>query len=118
MTCWPKSKVFRRVLRVSFLPYLSGERTPHPDPLARGAFVGLTLSHTRAHLTRAVVEGITYGLADSFALIRALGITLSEVRVAGGGARSAVWRQMLADVFNVEIALMNSSEGARSVSRC
>jgi xylulokinase len=97
---------------LTFLPYLSGERTPHPDPLARGAFVGLTLRHTRAHLTRAVVEGVTYGLADSFALIRALRIPLDEVRVAGGGARSAIWRQMLADVFNVEIALMNSSEGS------
>jgi xylulokinase len=96
---------------LTFLPYLSGERTPHPDPLARGAFVGLSLRHTRAHLTRAVLEGITYGLADSFALIRALGIAVDEVRVAGGGARSAVWRQMLADVFDVEIALMNSSEG-------
>ena len=96
---------------LTFLPYLSGERTPHPDPLARGAFVGLTLRHTRAHLTRAVIEGITFGLCDSFALIRQLGIPVSEVRVAGGGARSAIWRQILADAFASDIALMNSSEG-------
>ncbi|HEY3291194.1 MAG TPA: xylulokinase [Anaerolineae bacterium] len=94
-----------------FLPYLTGERCPYPDPLARGAFVGLTLRHTQAHMTRAVVEGITYGLADSLTLIRGLGVRIDEVRAIGGGARSAVWRQMLADVFQTEITLINSSEG-------
>jgi xylulokinase len=94
-----------------FLPYLTGERCPYPDPLARGAFVGLTLRHTQAHLTRAVVEGVTFGLADSLRLVRDLGIRIDEVRAVGGGARSAVWRQMLADVFQTEITLINSSEG-------
>ena len=94
-----------------FLPYLTGERCPYPDPLARGAFVGLTIRHTQAHLTRAVVEGITYGLADSLKLVRDLGIRIDEVRAVGGGARSAVWRQILADVFQAEITLINSSEG-------
>ena len=94
-----------------FLPYLTGERCPYPDPLARGAFVGLTLRHTQAHLTRAVVEGVTYGLADSLRLVRDLGIRIDEVRAVGGGARSAVWRQILADVFQTEITLINSSEG-------
>jgi xylulokinase len=94
-----------------FLPYLTGERCPYPDPLARGAFVGLTLRHTQAHLARAVVEGVTYGLADSLRLVRDLGIRIDEVRAIGGGARSAVWRQMLADVFQTEITLINSSEG-------
>ncbi len=94
-----------------FLPYLTGERCPYPDPLARGAFVGLTLRHTQAHLTRAVVEGVTYGLADSLRLVRGLGIRIDEVRAIGGGARSAVWRQILADVFQTEITLINSSEG-------
>ncbi len=94
-----------------FLPYLTGERCPYPDPLARGAFIGLTLRHTQAHLTRAVVEGITYGLADSLTLIRGLGVRINEVRAVGGGARSAVWRQILADVFDAEITLINSSEG-------
>ncbi len=94
-----------------FLPYLTGERTPHRDPLARGAFVGLTLRHTQAHLARAVVEGISFGLRDSIELMRALGLKVSEVRAAGGGARSAVWRQMLADIFEADITLVNSTEG-------
>jgi xylulokinase len=94
-----------------FLPYLTGERCPYPDPLARGAFVGLTLRHTQAHLTRAVVEGVTYGLADSLKLVRDLGIRIDEVRAVGGGARSSIWRQILADVFQTEITLINSSEG-------
>ena len=94
-----------------FLPYLTGERCPYPDPLARGAFVGLTLRHTQAHLTRAVVEGVTFGLADSLQLIRDLGIRIDSVLAVGGGARSAVWRQILADVFQTEITLINSSEG-------
>ena len=94
-----------------FLPYLSGERTPHRDPLARGGFVGLTLRHTQAHMTRAVVEGITFGLRDSLELIRQSGIRVSEVRAAGGGAKSKIWRQWLADIFDAEITLINSSEG-------
>jgi xylulokinase len=94
-----------------FLPYLTGERTPHRDPLARGAFVGLTLRHTQAHMTRAVVEAISFGLRDSLELIRQSGIRVSEVRAAGGGARSPIWRKWLADIFDVEITLINSSEG-------
>jgi len=96
---------------LSFLPYLTGERTPHRDPLARGAFVGLTLRHTQAHLARAVVEGISFGLRDSIELMRELGLHVNEVRAAGGGARSAIWRQMLADIFEADIALVNSTEG-------
>jgi xylulokinase len=94
-----------------FLPYLTGERTPHRDSLARGAFVGLTLRHTQAHLTRAVVEGISFGLRDSLELLRTLGLPVNEVRAAGGGARSSVWQQILADVFDADIALINSTEG-------
>ncbi len=94
-----------------FLPYLTGERTPHRDSLARGAFVGLTLRHTQAHLARAVVEGISFGLRDSIELMRELGLHVNEVRAAGGGARSAIWRQMLADIFQAEITLVNSTEG-------
>jgi xylulokinase len=94
-----------------FLPYLTGERTPHRDPLARGAFVGLTLRHTQAHMTRAVVEAISFGLRDSLELVRQSGIHVSEVRAAGGGARSPIWRQWLADIFDAEITLINSSEG-------
>ena len=95
-----------------FLPYLTGERTPYPDPNVRGAFIGLTVRHTKAHLIRAVLEGVSYGLCDSLALMCALGITASQVRASGGGARSALWRQILADVFGTEIAMVNITEGA------
>lgn len=94
-----------------FLPYLTGERTPHPDPLARGAFVGLTVRHTHAHMTRAVLEGVAFGLRDSLELIRSAG-PIGQVRVTGGGARSALWRQILADVLNVELITVNTTEGA------
>ncbi|MBI5958038.1 MAG: xylulokinase [Chloroflexi bacterium] len=96
-----------------FLPYLSGERTPHPDPLARGAFVGLTVRHTRAHLTRAVMEGVAFGLRDSFELIKqASPGAITEVRVSGGGAKSQVWRQIMADVLGVPLVVAEAIEGA------
>ncbi len=95
-----------------FLPYLSGERTPYPDPHARGVFFGLTLRHGKPHLTRAVLEGVTYGLRDSLELMRDLGLTIEQVRASGGGARSPLWRQMLADVFESEIVTVNVTEGA------
>jgi len=96
-----------------FLPYLTGERTPHPDPMARGAFVGLTLRHTQAHLTRAVLEGVAFGLRDSFELIKsAARVEARQVRVSGGGARSLLWRQILADVFETELVTVNTTEGA------
>jgi xylulokinase len=99
---------------VVFLPYLMGERTPHNDANARGAFVGLSAVTGEAELSRAVLEGISYGLADSLALMRGAAppVALDELRLTGGGARSAVWRQMLADVFGVEVAVTNSTEGA------
>lgn len=96
-----------------FLPYLTGERTPHPDPLARGAFVGLTVRHSLPHLTRAVLEGVAFGLRDSLELMKAAGGgAASQVRVSGGGARSQLWRQILADVLQAQIATLNTSEGA------
>jgi xylulokinase len=96
-----------------FLPYLTGERTPHPDPLARGAFVGLTVRHSFPHLTRAVLEGVSFGLRDSFELMKNAGLeNISQVRVTGGGARSSLWRQILADVFGAEIVTVNTEEGA------
>jgi xylulokinase len=94
-----------------FLPYLSGERTPHLDPLARGAFVGLTTRHTAAHMARAVMEGVTYALRDGLEIMRGLGIDLGEVRAIGGGARSALWRQMQADIFAAEVATLAAEEG-------
>lgn len=96
-----------------FLPYLTGERTPHPDPLARGAFVGLTVRHTKAHMTRSVIEGVSFGLRDSMELIKNAGLgEIKQVRVSGGGARSPIWRQMLSDVLNSELVTVNTTEGA------
>ena len=95
-----------------FLPYLTGERTPHPDPLARGAFVGLTVRHTRDHLTRAVLEGVSFGLRDSFELMKAAGLAqIDQVRISGGGTKSPVWRQIIADVLGVELVTVNTAEG-------
>lgn len=96
-----------------FLPYLCGERTPHPDPLARGAWIGLTTRHTRAHLTRAVIEGISFGIKDSFTLMQQAGAgDVDQVRVSGGGAKSLVWRQILADILGSELVTVNTTEGA------
>jgi xylulokinase len=96
-----------------FLPYLTGERTPHPDPLARGAFVGLTIRHTKAHMTRSVIEGVSFGLRDSMELIKNAGLgEIKQVRISGGGARSPLWRQMLSYVLNSELVTVNTTEGA------
>lgn len=97
-----------------FLPYLTGERTPHPDPLARGAFVGLTTRHTRGHLTRAVLEGVAFSLRDVFELVTAseAGKDIHQVRISGGGAQSALWRQIFADVLNVPLVSVEALEGA------
>jgi xylulokinase len=95
-----------------FLPYLSGERTPYPDPDARGVYFGLTLRHGKEHMVRAVLEGVAYGLRDSLELMRDMGLEITQVRASGGGARSALWRQILADVFDSEIVLTNVTEGA------
>lgn len=94
-----------------FLPYLSGERTPHRDPLARGAFVGLTTRHTRGYLVRAVMEGVSYSLRDGLEIMRGMGLNVGEVRATGGGARSPLWRQMQADVFHTPITRMRAEEG-------
>src|SRR5207248_8320456 len=80
---------------LQFAPYLAGERTPHADPDARGAFVGLTLRHDRGALTRAVLEGVAYGLRDSLELLRELGVAPQVGRVAGGGASSEPWRRIV-----------------------
>ncbi len=96
-----------------FLPYLSGERSPHPDPLARGAFVGLTLGHDRRHLTRAVMEGVAFGLRDGLDLMLAAGMPApAQIRASGGGTASPLWRQILADVLDAEIATVATTEGA------
>jgi xylulokinase len=96
-----------------FLPYLTGERTPHPDPLARGAFVGLTVRHGPGHLVRAVLEGVAFGLRDGFDLVRATAPDpIRELRASGGGTRSALWRRIVADVLGTPLALTATAEGA------
>jgi xylulokinase len=94
---------------LQFLPYLTGERTPHPDPLARGAFVGLTVRHHRAHMTRAVLEGVAFGLKDSFTLIQNAGLkAIGQVRASGGGVRSSLWRRIMASVLETELVTVNA----------
>jgi xylulokinase len=94
-----------------FLPYLAGERTPHADPLARGCFIGLTLAHSRGHLARSVMEGVTYALRDSLEIIRGMGVPVKEIRAGGGGRKSALWRQMQADVFGQDVVTINAEQG-------
>ncbi len=96
-----------------FLPYLTGERTPHPDPMARGAFVGLTVRHDLRHMTRAVLEGVAFGLRDGLDLMVGAGMAApSQIRASGGGIRSTLWRQILADVLEAGIATVPTEEGA------
>lgn len=94
-----------------YLPYLMGERTPHLDPQAKGVIFGLTAQHSRNEVIRAIMEGVTYSLRDCLEIINELGISASEVRASGGGGKSPLWRQMQADMFNVRINTVNSSEG-------
>lgn len=94
-----------------FLPYLAGERTPHADADARGCFIGLTLKHGRGHLARAVMEGVTYAMRDSLAIIQELGVPVEEIRVGGGGSKSPLWRQLQADVFGQDACVINAEQG-------
>ena len=95
-----------------FQPYLAGERTPHADPDARGAFVGLTLRHDRGALVRAVLEGVAYGLRDSLELLRALGVEAEVGRASGGGARSRLWLEIVASVLDLPLERTAAEEGA------
>ena len=97
---------------LTFLPYLQGERTPHADPFARGAFVGLSLTHDRGALVRSVLEGVAYGLRDSLELLRALGVEPVTARASGGGARSDLWLRIVASVLGVPIERTAVEEGA------
>jgi len=93
------------------LPYLQGERTPHLDAYARGGWIGLTASHDRRHLIRAVLEGVAFSLNDCFDIIREQGLQLTQMRATGGGAKSPLWRQIIADVLGVELVTTNATEG-------
>lgn len=94
-----------------FLPYLTGERTPHLDPLASGAFVGLTARHGLGHLARAVMEGVVFSMRDGLEIMRQLGLPLGQIRATGGGGRSPLWRQMQADIYGAEVATLTAEEG-------
>lgn len=94
-----------------FLPYLQGERTPHLDPYARGGWIGLTASHDRRYLIRSVLEGVAFSLKDCMSIIQEQGLRLEQVRATGGGARSLVWRQIIADILGVELVITNATEG-------
>ncbi len=93
-------------------PYLMGERTPHCDPNARGALVGLSASHTRAHVVRAIMEGVAFSLKDTFTVFDEMKIPVQFVRLGGGGARSPLWRQIQADIYGREVELVAAEEGA------
>jgi xylulokinase len=95
-----------------FHPYLTGERCPYPHPHARGGWLGLTRAATRADLVRAVLVGITLGMGRQVNLIRSLGVEPSDVRLAGGGARNAWWRQLQADVYGVRCVVLQSEQGS------
>ncbi len=102
----------RGALGLLFAPYLTGERNPHPDPHARGAFVGLTLRHGLAHMMRAVMEGVAFGMRDNLELLRAQGVHPTEAVISGGAANSAVWRQLITDIMAIPLYTVNTTEGA------
>jgi xylulokinase len=93
-------------------PYLMGERTPHLDPNARGALAGITAQHTRAHVIRAIMEGVAFSLRDSFTLFREIGVPIQSIRLGGGGARSPLWQQIQADIYGMPLELIEADEGA------
>lgn len=97
--------------RLLFLPYLMGERTPHLDPNARGAFVGLSAIHERSDMIRAIMEGVTYSLKDCLSVLEEMGVQPDNMLACGGGARSDLWRQMIADVYDMNVSTVDSKEG-------
>ena len=94
-----------------FLPYLTGERTPHADPDAKGAWIGLTVRHGRGHLIRSVLEGATFAMRDSLEIIKGMGVPIRQIRLSGGGARSPFWRQLQADIYGQKVVTINAEEG-------
>lgn len=97
--------------KVFFLPYLNGERSPHNDPDAKGAFIGLNMTTSRENMTQAVLEGVAFSLRDSLETVRALGIDVKKVRLTGGGAKSKLWRNIIANIFNTDVEIINCEEG-------
>src|SRR5262249_23532565 len=97
---------------VIWAPYLMGERTPHLDPHARAALVGLAASHTRAHIIRAILEGVAFSLRDSFEIFGEMGVPVESIRLGGGGARSSLWRQIQADTYGRAVGVLEAEDGA------
>lgn len=96
---------------VYFLPYLMGERSPHNNPNARGTFIGLTMDNSRADMTQAVLEGVAFALRDSFEVAKSLGIKIERTKICGGGAKSPLWKKMIANILNVKVDVIESEEG-------
>lgn len=96
---------------VYFLPYLMGERSPHNNPNARGTFIGMTMDTTRADMTQAVLEGVAFALRDSFEIARSLGIQIERTKICGGGAKSPLWKKMVANILNIKVDMIESEEG-------
>ena len=96
---------------VYFLPYLMGERSPHNDPNARGTFIGMTMDTTRADMTQAVLEGVAFALRDSLEVAKSLGIHLERTKICGGGAKSPLWKKMIANILNLKVDVIESEEG-------
>ncbi|MCR4727523.1 MAG: xylulokinase [Lachnospiraceae bacterium] len=96
---------------VFFLPYLMGERSPHNDPNARGTFIGMTMDTTREEMTQAVLEGVAFALRDSFEVAKSLGIKIDRTKICGGGAKSPLWKKMIANIFNVKVDVPVAEEG-------
>ena len=97
--------------KVYFLPYLMGERSPHNDPDARGIFIGMTMDTTRSDMTQAVLEGVAFALRDSFEVARSLGLKIERTKICGGGAKSALWKKIIANVLNVKVDVLENEEG-------
>ena len=96
---------------VFFLPYLMGERSPHNNPNARGTFIGLTMDTTRADMTQAVLEGVAFAIRDSFEVAKSLGIHIERTKICGGGAKSPLWKKMIANILNIKVDSIESEEG-------
>ena len=96
---------------VFYLPYLMGERSPHNDPYARATFTGMTMDTTRADMTQAVLEGVAFGLRDSLEVARKLGIKIDRTKICGGGAKSPLWKKIIANVMNLKVDVLEVEEG-------
>ncbi|MGI8565467.1 MAG: xylulokinase, partial [Pyrinomonadaceae bacterium] len=97
---------------VMWAPYLMGERTPHLDPHARAALIGLAANHTRAHIVRAILEGVAFSLRDTLTIFDGMEVPIEAIRLGGGGARSSVWRQIQADIYGMPVEIVEAEEGA------